>query len=56
MTRIIVTEADRKNVRKWAWGQVARLDLPRKDRMLLATRLELAWWDKWRAEQAKAGE
>jgi hypothetical protein len=53
VVKTLVTERDRYNVQKWAWAQVKHLDLPRRDRMLLAAKLELDWWGRWRKEQAK---
>lgn len=52
--KTVVTEADRKQVRARCWQQVRRLDLPRKDRMLLATMLELDFWERWRSQQEQA--
>ena len=51
--KVIVTEADRRNVRRILWQRVKGLDLPRRDRLLLADKLELDYWDSWRKAQAK---
>ena len=53
MPKILPTEQDRKNVRNWAWEHVKYLGLTRRDRVLLATKLELEWWDAFRRQQAQ---
>jgi hypothetical protein len=37
-------------VRRVLWQRVKGLDLPRRDRLLLADKLELDYWDSWRKE------
>jgi len=53
LPKILITERDRYRVRKLCWDRVRYLQIPRKDRMLLATELEMDFWDAWRKQQEK---
>ena len=54
--KIIATERDRKNVRKWAFEQTRMLGLVRRDRLLVATQLELEWWARFNKQQEQVAE